>query len=182
MGDYSSSGVGGDDNSLRSPLATGQSLTYPLPTSITCSVGSSTPTSLSLPAIVTCLLENSVRSLDDNYFSASRRRKNASKKGLSSLEQTIVIELSSSSLTLTDRGAGLTKPDIVNCLCSSNVADAAGGFWLAALGSRAVSLQCKSVHDGFYTMKYKGGEGSVEIEEVRGVIGLGSEARGAKRR
>lgn len=69
-----------------------------------------------------------------------------------------MIELSPASLTLTDHGVGLTKPDIVNCLCSANSSDAAGGFWLAALGSRKVRLQCKSVHDGFYTVTYAVGE------------------------
>eukprot|EP00518_Triparma_eleuthera_P013155 CAMPEP_0182481532 /NCGR_PEP_ID=MMETSP1319-20130603/37492_1 /TAXON_ID=172717 /ORGANISM="Bolidomonas pacifica, Strain RCC208" /LENGTH=157 /DNA_ID=CAMNT_0024683147 /DNA_START=149 /DNA_END=618 /DNA_ORIENTATION=- len=157
MGDNSEGG--GDDSSLRSPLATGQSLTYPLPTSITSSIGNAA--TLSLPAIVTCLLENSVRSLDDNYFSAARSGKSSRRRGMSKREQTIVIELSASSLTLTDHGTGLTKPDIVNCLCSSNGSNTAGGFWLSALGSKSVALQCKSVHDGFYTVKYKGGDDSV---------------------
>ena len=96
--------------SPQGPQAGGTAAThdYPLPSHLL--VSSSPP----LPVLFTSLLSNSISSLDSLYFTFGPRK-------FKPYRETVFCELSEDNvLAVLDFGAGLTRPDIVNNLCSLN--------------------------------------------------------------
>ncbi|GMH95950.1 hypothetical protein TL16_g13258 [Triparma laevis f. inornata] len=130
-----------------------QAFDYPLPSHLL------VPSSPTFPQMFTHLLSNSITSLDSLYFTIGSRKFKSSR-------ETVFINLSPTNvLTVFDFGAGLTRPDIVNSLCSLNEEGRVGGFWSCCSSSTKVTVQSKSLYDEFYTFTYTQGSSQVQISE-----------------